>query len=111
MVRKKLQPIPGDKFGSRIEQEKQIDAIKTEVQNTGGMSNINNLPPPQRENVFAPTKNPDEPVTSGLPFGPGMTGYGQESQAKNKAIEMERVKQFVYNSWLETGDDSLLEFI
>ena len=57
-------------------------------------------------NVFAPTERPNEPVTSGLPFGPGLNTRPEE-----QIYQAENIKQFVYQSWLETGDDSLLEYL
>mgnify|MGYP001163507004 FL=1 len=56
--------------------------------------------------VFAPTERPNEPVTSGLPFGPGLNTRPEE-----QIYQAENIKQFVYQSWLETGDDSLLEYL
>lgn len=56
--------------------------------------------------VFAQTQRPSEPVTSGLPFGPGIT-----PQPQQQVLKAEEVRDFIYNSWLETGDDSLLEYI
>jgi len=62
-------------------------------------------PMPQID-VFAQTQRPSEPVTSGLPFGPGIT-----PQPQQQVLKAEEVRDFIYNSWLETGDDSLLEYI
>ena len=66
--------------------------------------------PAQRQmpniDVFAPTDRPNEPVTSGLPFGPGLNTRPEE-----QIYQAENIKQFVYQSWLETGDDSLLEYL
>ncbi len=47
-----------------------------------------------------------EPVTAGLPFGPGIN-----PQPQQQVLKAEEVRDFIYNSWLETGDDSLLEYI
>ena len=60
-------------------------------------------PMPQMD-VFAETQRPSEPVTSGLPFGPGVSPVSQETG-------IEDVKKFIYDSWLATGDDSLLEYL
>ena len=66
--------------------------------------------PAQRQmpniDVFAPTDRPNEPVTAGLPFGPGIN-----PQPQQQVLKAEEVRDFIYNSWLETGDDSLLEYI
>ena len=62
-------------------------------------------PMPQMD-IFAPTQRPSEPVTSGLPFGPGIN-----PQPQQQVLKAEEVRDFIYNSWLETGDDSLLEYI
>ena len=62
-------------------------------------------PMPQMD-IFAPTSRPNEPVTSGLPFGPGINPQPQE-----QVLKAEEIRDFIYNSWLETGDDSLLEYI
>jgi hypothetical protein len=61
---------------------------------------------PPAIDVFAATQRPSEPVTSGLPFGPGIT-----PQPQQQVLKAEEVRDFIYNSWLETGDDSLLEYI
>ena len=56
--------------------------------------------------VFSETEFVNEPVTSGLPFGPGSNG---PIDSQTAGVEM--VKEFVYESWLATGDDSLLEYL
>ena len=56
--------------------------------------------------VFAPTERPNEPVTSGLPFGPGLNTRPEE-----QTYQAENIKQCVYQAWLETGDASLLEYL
>ena len=62
-------------------------------------------PMPQMD-IFAETQRPSEPVTAGLPFGPGIN-----PQPQQQVLKAEEVRDFIYNSWLETGDDSLLEYI
>ena len=62
-------------------------------------------PMPQMD-IFAETQRPSEPVTAGLPFGPGIN-----PQPQQQVLKTEEVRDFIYNSWLETGDDSLLEYI
>ena len=56
--------------------------------------------------VFSETEFVNEPVTSGLPFGPGSNG---PIDSQTAGVEM--VKNFIYDSWLATGDDSLLEYL
>ena len=56
--------------------------------------------------VFSETEFVNEPVTSGLPFGPGSNG---PENSQTAGVEM--VKNFIYDSWLATGDDSLLEYL
>ena len=56
--------------------------------------------------VFSETEFSNEPVTSGLPFGPGSNGPIDSQTAGAKMV-----KEFIYESWLATGDDSLLEYL
>ena len=56
--------------------------------------------------VFAETQRKDEPVTAGLPFGPGIN-----PQPDEQIYQAQNIKDFKYQSWVETGDDSLLEFL
>ena len=56
--------------------------------------------------VFSETEFVNEPVTSGLPFGPGSNG---PENSQTAGVKM--VKEFIYDSWLATGDDSLLEYL
>jgi hypothetical protein len=61
--------------------------------------------------VFSETEFVNEPVTAGLPFGAGSMGY-DESKKFNEGLEgAKMVKEFIYESWLATGDDSLLEYL
>jgi len=72
---------------------------------TQGVSTQQVAPKPMPQmDVFAETQRPNEPVTSGLPFGPGASPVSQETG-------IEDVKKFIYDSWLATGDDSLLEYL
>lgn len=67
----------GDPTGQTTMLENQTDAISAiqqEVAATGGMPNIANMPP---MNIAAPTNKPYEPITSGIPFGPGDNGPTQ----------------------------------
>ena len=74
-----------------------------------------NAPSPNVQNTKRPSPNIDvfsetefinEPVTSGLPFGAGSNG---PMDSQTAGVKM--VKEFVYESWLATGDDSLLEYL
>jgi len=80
--------------------------------NLFGMPNApsSNVQPTKRPSpnidVFSETEFVNEPVTSGLPFGPGSNG---PENSQTAGVEM--VKNFIYDSWLATGDDSLLEYL
>lgn len=52
---------PGGDYGKR-------KAIEQQVSAGGGLPKQNRIAPP---NVFAPTENPGEPITAGVPIGPG----------------------------------------
>tara|TARA_B100000902_G_C27027799_1_gene772851 strand:+ start:66 stop:485 length:420 start_codon:yes stop_codon:yes gene_type:complete len=95
--------------------------IKEQVEQGGGLPNTareSTLRKAQQEgmqrrgmkppaiDVFAATDRKSEPVTSGLDFGPGIN-----PPATNQVLQAEEIRNFVYDSWLETGDDSLLEFL
>lgn len=86
-------------------------AIKEQVAATGGLPKVGNLPsvpktemrrPMPQIDTFAETQVQAEPVTSGLPFG---EGAGPEP---GTSYEM---NQFIFNSWIESGDDSLLQYL
>ena len=105
--------IPGMPYGEQQEltqQQKAAPLPKTARESTlrkaqqEGMQRRGMKPP--AIDVFAQTQRPSEPVTSGLPFGPGIT-----PQPQQQVLKAEEVRDFIYNSWLETGDDSLLEYI
>ena len=80
--------------------------------NLFGMPNASspNVQPTKRPSpnidVFSETEFVNEPVTSGLPFGPGSNG---PENSQTAGVKM--VKEFIYESWLATGDDSLLEYL
>jgi hypothetical protein len=57
---------------------------------------------PPAIDVFAGTQIEAEPVSAGLPFG---EGAGPEP---GTSYEM---NQFIFNSWIESGDDSLLQYL
>ena len=80
--------------------------------NLFGMPNASspNVQPTKRPSpnidVFSETEFVNEPVTSGLPFGAGSNG---PMDSQTAGVKM--VKEFIYESWLATGDDSLLEYL
>tara|TARA_A100001201_G_scaffold49126_1_gene48970 strand:+ start:220 stop:396 length:177 start_codon:yes stop_codon:yes gene_type:complete len=51
--------------------------------------------------VFAQTQRPSEPVTSGLPFGPGQT----------PVEPLENTNDIIYEMYRLTGDSYLLNLI
>tara|TARA_R110000824_G_scaffold65526_6_gene170550 strand:- start:1083 stop:1502 length:420 start_codon:yes stop_codon:yes gene_type:complete len=70
-----LKPIPDPgTFGGRKQQETQIAAVGNEVAETGGMPNVTRMTPPQPMNIAAPTNRGLEPITEGVPIGPGGNG-------------------------------------
>jgi hypothetical protein len=72
-----LKAIPDDEFGGRANQERQIAAVKAEVENTGGLPNVGNLPQYTPEDVLSkPTEKVNESIfadsskqQTGLPVG------------------------------------------
>ena len=62
-------------------------------------------PMPQMD-IFAETQRSTEPVTAGLPFGPGVTPKPEE-----QIYQAENIRDFIYQTWVQTGDDSLLEYL
>ena len=87
--------------------------IKKQVAATGGLPKVGNLPTvptPEQQvrkqmpqiDTFAETQIEAEPVSAGLPFG---EGAGPEP---GTSYEM---NQFIFNSWIESGDDSLLQYL
>lgn len=68
-----LKPIPDpDTFGGRKQQEAQIAAVGNEAAETGGVPDVRNMPQPM--NIAAPTNRVLEPITEGVPIGPGGNG-------------------------------------
>ena len=96
--------IPGMPYGEQQELTQQQQAAPLPKDTTPQAQPAMRRPIPQMD-VFAQTQRPSEPVTSGLPFGPGVTPMTTSEQG------LEDVKNFIYESWLATGDDSLLEFL
>jgi len=97
--------IPGMPYGEQQALTQQQQAAPLPKATTPQAQPAMRRPIPQMD-VFAQTQRPSEPVTSGLPFGPGIT-----PQPQQQVLKAEEVRDFIYNSWLETGDDSLLEYI
>jgi len=97
--------IPGMDYGEQKELTEQQQAAPLPKDSTPQAQPVSRTPVPQMD-IFAPTQRPSEPVTSGLPFGPGVN-----PQPQQQVLKAEEVRDFIYNSWLETGDDSLLEYI
>ena len=97
--------IPGMPYGEQQDLTEQQQAAPLLKDTTPQPQPSAARPMPQMD-IFAPTQRPSEPVTSGLPFGPGLNTRPEE-----QIYQAENIKQFVYQSWLETGDDSLLEFL
>jgi len=108
-----IRRIPGLPYGGQkalIEQQEAAPLPKTARESTlrqaqqEGMQRRGMKPP--AIDVFSGTDRKSEPVTAGLPFGPGIN-----PQPQQQVLKAEEVRDFIYNSWLETGDDSLLEYI
>lgn len=67
------QGTPGKGYANRTDLQQAPDMAQNTA-GTGGMQGppIANLPAPEdTPNLFDPTQRPDEPVTAGLPIGPG----------------------------------------
>ena len=97
--------MPGVAYGEQKALTEQQQAAPLSKDTTPQAQPSAARPMPQMD-VFAQTQRPSEPVTSGLPFGPGVN-----PQPQQQVLKAEEVRDFIYNSWLETGDDSLLEYI
>jgi len=96
--------MPGVAYGKQKALTEQQQAAPLSKDTTPQAQPSAARPMPQMD-VFAQTQRPSEPVTSGLPFGPGVSPMTTPEQG------LEDVKNFIYESWLATGDDSLLEFL
>ena len=98
--------IPGVDYGEQkalTEQQQAAPLPKTTTPQAQPVAPRRSMP---QMDIFAKTQRPSEPVTAGLPFGPGVN-----PQPQQQVLKAEEVRDFIYNSWLETGDDSLLEYI
>jgi hypothetical protein len=96
--------MPGVAYGEQKALTEQQQAAPLSKDTTPQAQPSAARPMPQMD-VFSQTQRPSEPVTSGLPFGPGVTPMTTPEQG------IQDVKNFIYESWLATGDDSLLEFL
>ena len=71
-----------------------------------GMPKTQSIPQPQinmpQVDAFGNTNQPEEFVTAGMSGGPGP---GPETGGP------ENINDFIYQSWIESGDDSLLQYI
>ena len=94
--------IPGVEYGEQKQLTEQQQAAPLPKDT---MPQAQTRPMPNVD-VFGATQRPTEPVTAGLPFGPGVN-----PQPQQQVLKAEEVRDFIYNSWLETGDDSLLEYL
>jgi len=108
-----IRRIPGLPYGEQkalIEQQEAAPLPKTARESTlrqaqqEGMQRRGMKPP--AIDVFAATDRKSEPVQAGLPFGPGIN-----TQPDEAIYQAQNIKDFIYQSWVETGDDSLLEFL
>jgi hypothetical protein len=98
--------IPGVAFGEQQALTEQQQAAPLPKATTPQAQSVAPRRPMPQMDIFAETQRPSEPVTAGLPFGPGIN-----PQPQQQVLKAEEVRDFIYNSWLETGDDSLLEYI
>jgi len=97
--------IPGVAYGEQQELMEQQKAAPLAKDTVPQEQPATRTPMPQVD-VFAETQRPSEPVTSGLPFGPGVT-----PQPDEQIYQAQNVKDFIYQSWVETGDESVLEYL
>ena len=98
--------IPGVAYGEQQELTQQQQAAPLPKATAPQAQPVAPRRPMPQMDIFAETQRPSEPVTAGLPFGPGIN-----PQPQQQVLKAEEVRDFIYNSWLETGDDSLLEYI
>tara|TARA_Y100000401_G_scaffold69486_1_gene55656 strand:- start:4377 stop:4766 length:390 start_codon:yes stop_codon:yes gene_type:complete len=94
----------GTTYGTGTKMQKQIEEggkLPSDTKLFTAAKNIPTKTKPQIE-AFGPTEFGQEPVTSGMPIGPGP---GPTTATKYNFDD------FVYQSWIESGDDSLLQYI
>ena len=97
--------IPGMPYGEQQALTQQQQAAPLPKDTTPQSQPAMRRPIPQMD-VFAQTQRPTEPVTSGLPFGPGVN-----PQPEEQIYQAENIRDFIYQTWVQTGDDSLLEYL
>ena len=100
-----IRKIPGVTYGEQQDLTEQQQAAPLLKDTTPQPQPSAARPMPQMD-IFAPTQRPSEPVQAGLPFGPGIN-----TQPDEAIYQAQNIKDFIYQSWVETGDDSLLEFL
>jgi len=98
--------IPGMPYGEQQELTQQQQAAPLPKATTPQAQPVRPRRPMPQMDIFAETQRPSEPVTAGLPFGPGVT-----PQPEEQIYQAENIRDFIYQTWVQTGDDSLLEYL
>ena len=98
--------IPGMPYGEQQELTQQQQAAPLPKTTTPQAQPVRPRRPMPQMDIFAETQRPSEPVTAGLPFGPGVT-----PQPEEQIYQAENIRDFIYQTWVQTGDDSLLEYL
>ena len=93
--------IPGMPYGEQQELTQQQQAAPLPKATTPQAQPRVARPMPQMD-IFAETQRPSEPVTAGLPFGPGV-GPAQPPQ--------QSVNDLLYQMYAMTGDTALLQLV
>ena len=98
--------IPGMPYGEQQALTQQQQAAPLPKATTPQAQPVRPRRPMPQMDIFAETQRPSEPVTAGLPFGPGVT-----PQPEEQIYQAENIRDFIYQTWVQTGDDSLLEYL
>lgn len=98
--------IPGVAYGEQQALTEQQQAAPLPKATTPQAQPVAPRRPMPQMDIFAGTQRPSEPVTAGLPFGPGVT-----PQPEEQIYQAENIRDFIYQTWVQTGDDSLLEYL
>ena len=98
--------IPGMPYGEQQELTQQQQAAPLPKATTPQAQPVRPRRPMPQMDIFSETQRPSEPVTAGLPFGPGVT-----PQPEEQIYQAENIRDFIYQTWVQTGDDSLLEYL